>query len=245
MCGFELIPAIDLKGGRCVRLKQGRMEDETVYGEDPAAMARRWEKAGAPRLHVVDLDGAVAGRPENRKAIAAIVKAVSIPVQLGGGLRTLASMEEALALGVDRIVLGSVAVQNPKLVAEACRRFPGRVLAGLDAKHGRVAVHGWQETTPLSVVEAAVRLRDVGVDTVIYTDIARDGMLSGPDLKGAKALARQAGVKVILSGGIRDLEDVRRAAQAFSDGVVGAITGRAIYEGTLHLEEAYRVLVAC
>ena len=245
MCGFELIPAIDLKGGRCVRLKQGRMEDETVYGEDPAAMARRWEKAGAPRLHVVDLDGAVAGRPENRKAIAAIVKAVSIPVQLGGGLRTLASMEEALALGVDRIVLGSVAVQNPKLVAEACRRFPGRVLAGLDAKHGRVAVHGWQETTPLSVVEAAVRLRDVGVDTVIYTDIARDGMLSGPDLKGAKALARQAGVKVILSGGIRDLEDVRRAAQAFSDGVVGAITGRAIYEGTLRLEEAYRVLAAC
>ncbi len=245
MCGFELIPAIDLKGGRCVRLKQGRMEDETVYGEDPAAMARRWEKAGAPRLHVVDLDGAVAGRPENRKAIAAIVKAVSIPVQLGGGLRTLASMEEALALGVDRIVLGSVAVQNPKLVAEACRRFPGRVLAGLDAKHGRVAVHGWQETTPLSVVEAAVRLRDVGVDTVIYTDIARDGMLSGPDLKGAKALARQAGVKVILSGGIRDLEDVRCAAQAFSDGVVGAITGRAIYEGTLRLEEAYRVLAAC
>ncbi len=245
MSGFELIPAIDLKDGRCVRLKQGRMEDATVYGDDPAAMARRWRDAGAPRLHVVDLDGAVAGRPVNREAVAAIVGAVDIPVQLGGGLRTLASIEEALALGVDRVVLGSVAVQDPGVVAGACRRFPGRVLAGLDAKHGRVAVHGWQETTPLSVVEAAMRLRDVGVETVIYTDIVRDGMLAGPDLEGAKTLAREAGVQVILSGGVRDLEDVQRAAKAFSDGVVGAITGRAIYEGTLNLEEACRVLAAC
>ena len=245
MCAFELIPAIDLKDGRCVRLKQGRMDEATVYGDDPVAMARRWQAAGAPRLHVVDLDGAIAGRPVNRDAVRAIVEAVEIPMQLGGGLRTLAAMEEVLAWGVDRIVLGSVAVRAPDLVAEACRRFAGRVLAGLDAKDGKVAVHGWTETTPLAVEEAARRLRDLGIGIVIYTDIARDGMLSGPDLKGAKALARQAGVKVILSGGIRDLEDVRRAAQAFSDGVVGAITGRAIYEGTLDLEEAYRVLAAC
>lgn len=230
---FELIPAIDLKGGSCVRLRQGRMGDATVYGDDPVAMACHWQALGASRLHVVDLDGAFAGRPTNRDAIAAIVEALEIPVQVGGGLRDMARIEGMLSLGVDRVILGSAAVSDPRLVFDACRAFPGRICVGIDAKEGRVAVHGWADVTEIASLDLARRFEDAGVAAIIHTDIARDGMLTGPNLEETLALARALRVPVIASGGIRRLDDVLALARHHAEGIQGAITGRAIYEGTL------------
>ncbi|RMD73887.1 MAG: 1-(5-phosphoribosyl)-5-[(5-phosphoribosylamino)methylideneamino]imidazole-4-carboxamide isomerase [Bacteroidetes bacterium] len=239
---FELIPAIDLKGGHCVRLKQGRMDEATDYGDDPAAMARHWQSLGATRLHVVDLDGAFAGRPANRAAIEAICAAIEIPVQLGGGLRDLAMIEGMLGLGVDRVILGSVAVSSPGLVAEACRAFPGRICVGIDARDGRVAVHGWDDVTDIAAEDLARRYQDAGVAAIIHTDIARDGMLTGPNIEASLTLARAVEIPVIVSGGISRLEDVLACARHADEGLRGAITGRAIYEGTLDFAEAVRAL---
>jgi len=235
---FELIPAIDLKGGHCVRLKQGRMEDATVYGEDPAAMALHWQSLGATRMHVVDLDGAFAGKPANRSAIEGICAALDIPVQLGGGLRDLPMIEGMLNLGVQRVILGSIAVSNPSLVREACIEFPGRICVGIDAKSGMVAVHGWDDVTDVAAVDLARQFEDDGVSAIIYTDIARDGMLTGPNIEETVNLAKAIRIPVIVSGGIARMEDATACAAHLDDGICGAITGRAIYEGTLDFASA-------
>ncbi len=239
---FELIPAIDLKGGNCVRLKQGRMDDVTVYSDDPVAMASHWQSLGATRLHVVDLDGAFAGKPENRQAIQGICKALDIPVQLGGGLRDLATIEQTLSLGVQRVILGSAAVSNPDLVTAACEAFPGQVCVGIDAKQGLVAVHGWDDVTGVAATELAKSFENAGVAAIIYTDIARDGMLTGPNVEETLKLAKSVSIPVIASGGIARIEDVEALAPHAKDGICGAITGRAIYEGTLDFAAALDIL---
>jgi len=239
---FELIPAIDLKGGHCVRLKQGRMEDATDYGDNPAEMAVHWQSLGAMRLHVVDLDGAFAGKPENRNAIRNICAALDIPVQLGGGLRDLETIEDTLNLGVERVILGSVAVSNPQLVTDACAAFPERVCVGIDAKGGMVAVHGWGDVTDTPAISLAKTFEKAGVCAIIYTDISRDGMLTGPNIDETLKLAQAISIPVIVSGGISQLEDVEACARHADDGICGAITGRAIYEGTLDFAKAMDTL---
>jgi len=239
---FELIPAIDLKDGHCVRLKQGRMEDATVYGDDPAAMALHWQSLGAARMHVVDLDGAFAGKPANRVAIEAICAALNIPVQLGGGLRDLSMIDSMLNLGVQRVILGSVAISNPSLVREACNTFPGRICVGIDAKGGMVAVHGWDDVTDVAAVDLARQFENDGVSAIIYTDIARDGMLTGPNIEETVNLARAISIPVIVSGGIARMADAEACAVHHADGICGAITGRAIYEGTLDFAAAMEKL---
>jgi len=239
---FELIPAIDLKGGHCVRLKQGRMDDATDYGDDPAAMAAHWQSLGATRLHVVDLDGAFAGKPANREAIRAICTEMSIPVQLGGGLRDLNMIEGTLNLGVQRVILGSIAISNPALVQEACAVFPGQICVGIDAKEGMVAVHGWDDVTDVTAVDLARKFEDAGVAAIIYTDISRDGMLTGPNIGETVNLARAVSIPVIVSGGVACMADVKACATHANDGICGAITGRAIYEGSLDFAAAMSVL---
>ncbi len=239
---FELIPAIDLKGGHCVRLQQGRMDDATDYGDDPAAMAAHWQSLGATRLHVVDLDGAFTGKPENHNAIRDICAQLSIPVQLGGGLRDLETIQNTLNLGVGRVILGSAAVSNPQLVTDACTAFPGQICVGIDAKDGMVAVHGWDDVTGITAVDLARRFEDAGVTAIIYTDIARDGMLTGPNIDETLKLAQSISIPVIVSGGISQLEDVQACAGHINDGIRGAITGRAIYEGTLDFTAAMQLL---
>jgi len=244
--GFELIPAIDLLGGRCVRLAQGRYDRATEYGDDPAAMATRFVTSHIRRLHVVDLDGARSGTPANRAAVGAIVAAAGeVPVQLGGGIRSLAIAEETLALGVERVIFGTVALRDPELVREAARRFPGRVAVGIDAKDGRVAVEGWLEESETSVVELARRFEDAGVAALVHTDIARDGMETGPNLEATIELARAVGIPVIASGGVGSLEHVRRAAEAGREGVAGVIVGRALYTGAVDLGEALEAVSCC
>ncbi len=235
---FELIPAIDLLDGRCVRLRQGRYDEATVYGDDPAAVAARFCVHPLRRLHVVDLDGAKAGRPVNRTAIAAIVAAATgVPVQLGGGLRSAGAVEESLALGIDRVILGTAALRDPDLVRGCAKRFPGRVAVGIDARDGRVAAEGWTEASDVEVCELARRFEDAGVVAIIHTDIARDGMLAGPNLDASAALASEIAIPVIVSGGVSTLDDVRRAAPRVS----GAIVGRALYTGDLDLAAALEV----
>lgn len=236
-----VIPAIDLKAGKCVRLKQGRMEDATVYGDDPAAMARHWEAQGARRLHVVDLDGAFAGRPENAAAIRAIRAAISIPVELGGGVRDEATADRVLGDGIDYVILGTAALEDPGLVARLSARHPGKILVGIDARGGFVAVRGWAEVTDVRAVDLARQLAEAGAAGFIFTDIERDGMQTGVSLEATAEFARASGVPVIASGGVTNLDDVRRLKPLASAGVVGVITGRALYEGTLDLAEAQRV----
>jgi len=239
---FELIPAIDLKEGHCVRLKQGRMNDATDYGDNPAAMALHWQSLGATRLHVVDLDGAFAGKSENRTAISAICRVLAIPVQLGGGLRDMESMESMLSLGVDRVILGSIAISNPSIVMEACRQFPGRVCVGIDAKGGMAAVHGWDDVTSVPAIDLARKFEDAGVGAIIYTDIARDGMLTGPNIEETVKLAHSVSIPVIASGGVATIADVLALENHSGEGIAGAITGRAIYEGALDFAAAIEVL---
>ncbi|MDH3453759.1 MAG: 1-(5-phosphoribosyl)-5-[(5-phosphoribosylamino)methylideneamino]imidazole-4-carboxamide isomerase [Desulfuromonadales bacterium] len=233
-----VIPAIDLKEGKCVRLEQGLMEKDTVYSDNPAAMARHWQDEGGELLHLVDLDGAFAGVPKNREAIQAIVAAVDIPTELGGGIRDLATIEAYLNLGVDRVILGTVAKENPALVAEACRRFPGRIVVGIDAKGGLVAVRGWAEVTEKKAIDLAREMEGFGVTAIIYTDIARDGMMQGPNLEATAALAEAISIPVIASGGVSSLDDIRNLLQIEASGVTGVITGKAIYSGSLNLREA-------
>jgi phosphoribosylformimino-5-aminoimidazole carboxamide ribotide isomerase len=243
---FEIIPAIDLLDGVCVRLTQGRYDDATVYARDPGAQAKHFASHPIRRLHVVDLDGAKAGRPVNGRAVAAIVAAAGdVPVQLGGGIRDLAAVEQALAGGVDRVILGTVALRDPALVREAARRFPGRVAVGIDAKDGRVAVEGWTEDSDLAVVELARRFEDAGVAAIIHTDIARDGMLEGPNFEATGALADAIGIPVILSGGVGSEDDLVRAARDASRGVAGAIVGRALYTGAVDLASALAKVAVC
>jgi phosphoribosylformimino-5-aminoimidazole carboxamide ribotide isomerase len=231
-----IIPAIDLQDGRCVRLVEGRAGTATVFGDDPVAMARRWAAEGAPRLHVVDLDGAFTGRPRHAAEIAAIVAAVAVPVEVGGGLRDLAALEAALGTGARWAILGTTAALDPGLLDGACARWPDRILVGVDAVDGRVAVRGWTEVLPLSAPELARRAAAAGAAGVIYTDVRRDGTGRGPDLPGTAAVAAAAGVPVIASGGIGRLDDVLRLAAL--PGVAGAIVGRALYTGAVDLRAA-------
>ncbi len=239
---FELIPAIDLKEGQCVRLKQGRMQDATVYGSNAGEMASHWQALGAKRLHVVDLDGAFAGKPANREAIRDICNVMNIPVQLGGGLRDLAMIEGMLNLGIDRVILGSIAIADPKIVKQACAAFPGQICVGIDAKGGLVAVHGWDDVTDVKAVDLAKQFEDDGVAAIIYTDIARDGMLTGPNIEETVHLAKAVSIPVIVSGGVSSMEDVRLCAKHANEGIAGAITGRAIYENTLDFKAAMKEL---
>ncbi|GAB7563702.1 1-(5-phosphoribosyl)-5-[(5-phosphoribosylamino) methylideneamino]imidazole-4-carboxamide isomerase [Methylobacillus methanolivorans] len=235
-----IIPAIDLKDGHCVRLKQGLMEDATVFSEDPGAMARHWVDQGGKRLHLVDLNGAFAGKPVNEDAIKAIVQAVGndIPIQLGGGIRDLETIERYLDNGISYVIVGTAAVKSPGFLHEACYAFPGQIMVGLDAKDGKVAVDGWSKLTGHDVIDLAKKFEDYGVEAVVYTDIGRDGMLTGVNIEATVALAQALTIPVIASGGVTNLDDVRRLVEVESEGVMGAITGRAIYEGTLNFTEA-------
>ncbi|MBC9073578.1 1-(5-phosphoribosyl)-5-[(5-phosphoribosylamino)methylideneamino]imidazole-4-carboxamide isomerase [Thauera sp. CAU 1555] len=235
-----LIPAIDLKDGHCVRLKQGEMDDATVFSEQPAAMARHWIDQGARRLHLVDLNGAFAGKPKNEAAIRAICDEVGddIPVQLGGGIRDLDTIERYLDNGISYVIIGTAAVKNPGFLHDACGAFPGHIIVGLDAKDGKVAVDGWSKMTGHDVVDLAKKYEDYGVEAVIYTDIGRDGMLSGVNIEATVRLAQALRIPVIASGGIASLVDIDALCAVESEGVAGAITGRAIYEGTLDFAAA-------
>jgi phosphoribosylformimino-5-aminoimidazole carboxamide ribotide isomerase len=238
-----IIPAIDLKDGHCVRLRQGVMEDATVFSEDPAATAKRWMEQGTRRLHLVDLNGAFAGTPKNEEAIRAIVKAVGdgVPVQLGGGIRDLDTIERYLDIGVSYVIIGTAAVKTPGFLHEACDAFPGHIMVGLDAKGGKVAVNGWSKLTGHDVLDLAKRFEGYGIEAIIYTDIGRDGMLSGVNIPATVELARELTVPVIASGGITNLDDVRALCAVQGEGITGAISGRAIYEGTLNFVEAQKL----
>ena len=235
-------PAIDVKDGKCVRLYQGDMAKVTVFNEDPAAQARTFAAAGARWLHVVDLDGAVRGKPVNEAAIAAIVEAVDVPVQVGGGIRDMATVDFWLARGVERVILGTVAVKNPALVKEACRRQPGRIAVGIDARDGRVAVEGWTRQSEITAVELARHMEDSGAAAIVYTDISRDGAMRGPNVEATVALAKSTKVPVIASGGVSsmaDLEALKKAGQGLLEGV---ISGRALYDGRIDLAAAVALL---
>ncbi len=233
-----VIPAIDLKGGRCVRLEQGLMERDTVFCDSPAEQALEWQRQGAELLHVVDLDGAFAGEPKNRGSIRQIVDSVTIPTQLGGGIRDVSTIAAYLELGIGRVILGTAAQKNPELVKEACRLFPGKIVVGIDAKNGMVAVQGWAEVTGVSAAELAKKFEGHGVSAIIYTDIARDGMLSGPNIDATRELAESISVPVIASGGVSRMKDIEDLMGIEESGVVGVITGKAIYTGAINLADA-------
>lgn len=233
-----VIPAIDLKEGKCVRLEQGLMDKDTVFCDNPAEQAREWERQGGELLHIVDLDGAFAGKPANKSAIEAIVKAVRIPTQLGGGIRDIETIKAYLDLGLSRVILGTAAQRNPKLVEEACKLFPGRIVVGIDAKNGLVAVQGWAEMTDVYAVDLARLFEGYGVTAIIYTDISRDGMMQGPNVEATKSLAEAISIPVIASGGVSSLKDIENLMAVESAGVTGVITGKAIYTGAIKLAEA-------
>ena len=237
-----LIPAVDLKDGKCVRLVQGRADRAKIYSSDPARVARRWQDEGARYLHVVDLDGAFSGETKNLPALKRILEAVTIPIEFGGGVRSLGIIAKLLSLGVDRVILGTATIENKGLVKKAVQRFgPERIVAGIDAKGGKVAVRGWEKKTAVPALNLARKMRTLGVRRVIYTDIARDGMLSGPNLPGLKKMARGSGLKVIASGGISSFKDISRVARLEPLGVEGMIIGKALYEGKFTLREALRI----
>ncbi|MDI9409445.1 MAG: 1-(5-phosphoribosyl)-5-[(5-phosphoribosylamino)methylideneamino]imidazole-4-carboxamide isomerase [Candidatus Pacebacteria bacterium] len=234
-------PAIDLKNGTCVRLLRGEMEQATVFNHDPAAQARLFQEAGAEWLHVVDLDGAFAGDSRNRESVQGILAATAMPLQLGGGIRSLAAIEGWLAAGVSRVILGTLAVKQPDIVREACRRFPGQIAIGIDAKQGMVAVEGWAETSELTALELARRLEDAGAAALIFTDIDRDGLLGGPNVKTTAELAAAVAIPVIASGGVSKLDDLRQLRREIPR-LNGVISGRALYDGRLDLAAALAVL---
>jgi phosphoribosylformimino-5-aminoimidazole carboxamide ribotide isomerase len=236
-----IIPAIDLKDGQCVRLRQGMMEDSTVFSDEPVAVARRWVEAGCRRLHLVDLNGAFAGEPVNGDVVTAIAAAwPDLPIQIGGGIRNLETIEHYVRAGVSYVIIGTRAVKEPTFVAEACSAFPGRIIVGLDARDGLVATDGWAEVSTLHATDLARRFESDGVSAIVYTDIARDGMMQGVNVEATLAMARASSIPVIASGGITNLDDIRALNEVASQGICGAITGRAIYEGTLDVTEAQR-----
>ncbi len=237
-----VIPAIDLKEGKCVRLRQGRMEDATIFSDDPVAVAERWVAAGARRLHIVDLDGAFAGRPVNAEHINRIAEAFpDLPIQVGGGIRDEDTIQAYLDAGVSYTIIGTKAINAPHFISDICLEFPGHIIVGLDAKEGKVAVDGWSKLSRHDVVDLAQRFEKDGVEAIIYTDIGRDGMLSGVNVEATVNLARSINIPVIASGGVRTLDDIRALCDSGEEGIIGAITGRAIYEGTLDLAEAQRL----
>ena len=236
-----IFPAIDLRGGKCVRLFKGDFSRETIFSDNPSAVAVKWEEMGAQYLHVVDLDGALQGETKNREAIRSILGAVHIPMELGGGVRSLESIERALTGGIQRVILGSAAVENPSLVQEACHRFGDRIVVAIDAQDGIVATQGWESSGNVSALDFAKQMADYGVKTVIYTDISRDGTLSGLNLEGAIELSKVSGLRVVASGGVRSLEDIRAVKAHETDGIEGVIVGQAIYSGRLDLKKALRI----
>lgn len=236
-----LYPAIDLKDGACVRLLKGDMEKATVFSQNPAAQARAFQDAGFTWLHIVDLNGAFAGKPVNQLAVQAILAAVTIPVQLGGGIRDMETIENWLASGVARVILGTVALRNPALVKQACKAFPSQIVVGIDGKDGKVAVEGWAEDSHITVSDLALQFEDAGVAAIIYTDINRDGLLTGPDFEGTIALAQQLSTPVIASGGMSSLEDVKRVKALEAQGISGVILGRSLYDGRIDAAAALRV----
>ncbi|HVO88226.1 MAG TPA: 1-(5-phosphoribosyl)-5-[(5-phosphoribosylamino)methylideneamino]imidazole-4-carboxamide isomerase [Casimicrobiaceae bacterium] len=239
---MQIIPAIDIKDGNCVRLRQGDMQTSTVFSEDPAAMAQHWLEQGAQRLHLVDLNGAVAGKPKNELAIREIVSVVGddIPIQLGGGIRDLDTIERYLDDGLSYVIIGTAAVKNPGFLHDACYAFPGHIIVGLDAREGKVATDGWSKMTGHDVVDLAKKFEDYGVEAIIYTDIGRDGMLTGVNIEATVRLARELRIPVIASGGIASIEDVLNLLPYENDGIMGAIAGRALYEGKLDFKAAQK-----
>lgn len=236
---ITVYPAIDLKDGNCVRLYKGDMDAATVFSDNPAAQAKEFVDAGCTWLHLVDLNGAFAGEPVNAAAVDAILKATDVPVQLGGGIRDIATMERWLSAGISRLILGTLAVKNPALVKEACKLFPGKIAVGIDAKGGMVAVEGWAEASELEVTELALKFEDAGVAAIIHTDIDRDGTLTGVNAEASSALAEAVSIPVIASGGVKDIDDIHRVAE--TGNLEGVVTGRAIYDGRLDLREALKV----
>ncbi len=236
-----IIPAIDLKDGRCVRLQQGDMSTATVFGDDPVAMARHWAAQGARRLHIVDLNGAVAGRPKNEKVIREMIKAVgaTMPIELGGGIRDLDTIENYLDAGVAYVIIGTAAVKNPGFLSDASYAFPGHIIAGLDAKDGKVAVEGWSKMTGHDVADLAKKYEDYGIEALVYTDIGRDGMMTGVNIEATLKLAQAIKIPIIASGGLNSIKDVETVCQKLvPEGVIGAITGRALYEGKIDFKKA-------
>lgn len=237
-----VIPAIDLRDGRCVRLFQGEKNQETIYSDEPVEMAVRWEKQGASRLHVVDLDGAFTGTPRNLDVVREMVQAVKIPIQLGGGIRSRETVEEVLSLGVDRVVFGTAAILSPELVSECVRDFGEHIAVGIDGKDGLVAIEGWEATVEMSIVELAQLLSGLGIKRVIFTDTRRDGTLRGPNLEATKSLAENTGLKIIASGGVSCLDDLKALKALRTCGVEGVIMGKALYSGAINLQEALKIM---
>jgi phosphoribosylformimino-5-aminoimidazole carboxamide ribotide isomerase len=236
-----VIPAVDLKEGRCVRLSQGRMDQESVYSEHPVEMAKHWESKGAERLHVIDLNGAVTGKPIHRSLIQEITRSLRIPIEVGGGIRDIATIEDYLSSGVRWVILGTAAFQNRSLVEEACRQFPERVILGIDARGGRVAIRGWNEVVSLDAVDLAKQFEGKGLSAIIFTDIERDGMSTGLNFESTRRLSKSTSIPVIASGGVSRIEDIKHLLELESEGVIGVIVGRALYTGRLDLEEAIRL----
>jgi len=236
-----IIPAVDLKEGRCVRLSQGRMDQESVYSDHPAEMARHWESKGAERLHVVDLNGAVMGEPIHRSLIKEMAQSLRIPIEVGGGIRNVSTIEDYLSSGVRWVILGTAAFQNRSFVEEACRQFPGRVIVGIDARGGKVAIRGWNEVVSLDAVDLAKQFEEKGLSAIIFTDIERDGMSTGLNFESTRRLSMSTSIPVIASGGVSQIEDIEHLLELESEGVIGVIVGRALYTRQLDLEEAIRL----
>ena len=236
-----IFPAIDIRGGKCVRLEEGRFDRETVFAENPADAARRWVEAGSKWLHIVDLDGARAGKPVNLKVVEEIAATFDVRIQLGGGIRTAANVGEVLAAGVQRVILGSVAVKSPELVRQVCADYGERIVIGIDARGGEVAVEGWEKSGLVQVEELALRMKEAGASRIIYTDISRDGMLTGVNVAATLQLADKSGLKIIASGGVRGMEDIQALQPLTEHGVEGVIIGKALYTGVISLKDALRV----
>ena len=236
-----IIPAVDIKNGKCVRLFQGRLDSETVFSDDPAAMAKRWENEGAEIIHVIDLDGAVEKSPKNLNSIERIIESVEAYIQVGGGIRTAKTAKMYLDLGVKRVIIGTEAIKNPNFVKDACKAFPDQIVVGIDARDGLVAIEGWTETTRIKDVDLARRFEDCGVAAINFTDIHRDGMETGPNIEATRRIAEAVSIPVVASGGVSTIEDIKKLMPLEAVGVVGVITGRALYSGSLSLKEAIEV----
>jgi phosphoribosylformimino-5-aminoimidazole carboxamide ribotide isomerase len=236
-----IIPAIDLRAGKCVRLVEGRLDRETVYSDEPATVAKLWEKMGAKYLHIVDLDGAFTGTPKNLDVISEIINSVSIPVQIGGGIRDLDTVDKLLELGASRVILGTVAIINPELVEECCNKHGDRIVLGIDARNGKVAIEGWGLTAEKEAVELALEMKEKGIERIIFTDIWRDGTLKGPNLDAIRDITKSTNLKMIASGGISTIKDIRALKEMESLGVEGVIVGKALYAGTMDLQEALAI----